>query len=308
METPTINIVDCTDYTQCSANNYKQIPLTEAFSFDTPELSFSRYEVLNNQERKIYLDFDGLPETEEGENMPKNFITDFEPYLISTLPENEKENWEPLKCVITKNHDSTSHKGYSSHVIIYNYSININDIKTLLIGFFHTEKGTKYDGYVDLIVYSTLRLFKLPNFIGIPMTNVNNYHRPDPDDNEIEHYIIQYIIGCKCLHPNVRIPRRWIKQANRKQARGGHGSDQNAKFYMALYEKICETYKAINIKESKSYDKDDISRKIDVLLENPDISEHDKNKIRYRKDVFANSPAITESLIKQIAYKYKIEL
>ena len=100
--------------------------------------------------------------------------------------------------VITYNRASSSHYGDSYHVIFpHVYIYHVEQVKSFMNDFI--SKHRQYIDYVDLSVYSTRRLFRLP--FSKNVTNSYNYnktinssdiHKPITGDNYID-YIIQYV-------------------------------------------------------------------------------------------------------------------
>ena len=293
----TITVVDCKDFTENTANNYKEVPIDEAIP-NEPERGYSRYEVLDHSIRRMYFDFDGIEDVPENESLPDEFVKDYVVWMNSiqqVFPPN-------VNYVKTTNHASTAHKGFSSHVIIWRYSMSTTELKNSLILFFNTPEGERYEKYVDLVVYSSLRLFKLPHFIGIPMTNMDNYHRLDPRDQDPSHYIIQDIEDCKQIQFRVKVPRKLKRKAKKNII-----SPTNAIFYAQLATAKEEFRKMIlEQKQSRSYDKDGLGIQLQELIDNPIISEKDKERIRRYIPPEDNKLPVISGLIHAIKNKYQI--
>lgn len=294
----TIEVVDCTDFKQCKREAYKHIPIETAFSFEKPELTFSRYEILRNPVRKVFYDLDGIPDNEEGHALPLQFIEAIEAFIRA----NTNENFEPFKYVITTNHNSTAHVGFSAHIIVWNHVMNCDNLTRVLVAFKHTAAGEKFAKYVDGCVYSSLRLFKLPNFIGIPMNDKENYHRPDPRDNTLEHYIIQQVEGIHELTPHVNVRPGWIKQ-DRKT--GGISLTHN-KFHRELAQIIKELkVPSSDVKETKQRDEDELKNKVRFLLSHPEVRAEDKTRLTTMQNT---KPAILEAIIDMVCYINEIDI
>ena len=295
-----VEVVDCTDFTQCRSDSYKFVPVENAFSFDTPELSFSRYEVLKNQYRKMYFDIDGVEDTPENQNIAQDFMRDYEEYLktLVKLP-------EPLKYVITTNKNSTGHPGIGFHVIVWNYHMDYKKQYITLIGFKETSKGQRYAKYVDTVVYSSLRLFKLPNFIGIPMNNVENYHRPDPSDKNIEHYLIQSLNGTQLLEHRLHVPQDWVRKERKVLGANGLASSTNWKFYNTLMTVIKEFQQPKSKTEDKRLNPGFLNNNANILMNSPQVSEADKKRLSM---VMKRKGLLLASVIEQLCHKYDIDL
>ena len=165
-----ITVIDTTAYAHCSPRNYKQIPIDQAIP-EEPCIEYSRYEVLQQKIRKLYFDFDGIPDYNY--NLLREFIEDYNSFLISKDYINE-----PIDFISTINTYSPNHPGIGSHIIARSVTMDATKQHTLLLAFLSEYEGAeKYKPYVDTSVYSVRQLFKLPHFIGLPMINTDNYHK-----------------------------------------------------------------------------------------------------------------------------------
>lgn len=202
-----ITVVDVTSFSQCSRRRYKQIPIASAVPSE-PCTEYSRYEVLQQKIRKMYFDFDGVPEDQF--SLFREFVEDYNNYLI------DKDYIKsPIEFVITTNSRSTNHPGLGSHIIAKSTTMDVSKQHTLLLGFLTEFPGAvKYKEYVDVSVYSSLQLFKLPHFIGLPMTDTENYHcmlsPEDPTD-----YIIQNTAKSTYINPSIECKQEWKKAGKR---------------------------------------------------------------------------------------------
>ena len=200
-----ITIIDATSFNQCSPKNYKQIPMANAIP-SKPCTEYSRYEVLQQRIRKMYFDIDGVPD--DRFRLITDFIDDYNKYLISKEYINE-----PVEFVITTNSHSPNHPGIGSHIVAKSTIMEVSKQKTILLGFLSEYDGaSKYKDYIDTSVYSTLQLFKLPHFIGLPMTDPENYHCMLSPENSMD-YIVQNTANCKYLDPPVECKQEWKKAA-----------------------------------------------------------------------------------------------
>ena len=198
-----ITIIDTTAYAHCSPRNYKQIPIEDAIPKE-PCLTYSRYEVLQQKIRKVYFDFDGVPDNNF--ELIKEFIEDYNAYIIS-----KEYVKEPIEFVHTINSNSPNHPGIGSHIIAKRNTMDATKQHTILLGFLSEyPNADKYKAYLDTSVYSVRQLFKLPHFIGLPMINTENYHCMLDAENPTD-YIIQKITGCTYLNPYIECKREWRK-------------------------------------------------------------------------------------------------
>ena len=202
-----ITVIDTTAYAHCSPKNYKQIPIQDAIPSE-PCLTYSRYEVLQQKIRKIYFDFDGVPEDKS--ELIREFIADYNKYMIS-----KEYIKESIEFVLTTNSHSPNHPGIGSHIIAKNTTMDATKQHDILLCFLSESVNTdKYKEYLDTSVYSVRQLFKLPHFIGLPMVDMENYHHMLSTDN-ITDYLIQNITGCKYLNPNITCKKEWRKAEKR---------------------------------------------------------------------------------------------
>ena len=293
----TIQVIDCTDFHQCTPNNYKEIPITEAIPAE-PQLQFSRYEILDTYCRKVYFDFDGIPDDGQHEDIPDKFVKEWVRWMHSK----GFLKTEDVKYVKTTNHASTAHKGFSAHVILWEYMMDITQLKNSIILFTNTiEEGKPFREYVDIRVYTSLRLFKLPNFIGIPMTDVNNYHRMDPNDLEPTHYIIQLIKDATLITAYFKMPRGLLKSAKKQ----GH-SQTNAKYYAQLAEILQHLEQVFVEKKSKVYNEEDLGKELQSLIDNPNVKEEDKNILRKYLPIKADTLPLVNSFVTLVKSKYHL--
>ena len=198
-----ITVIDTTAYAHCSPRNYKQIPIEQAIP-EQPCVEYSRYEVLQQKIRKMYFDFDGVPDNNA--QLLRDFIEDYNGFLIT-----KEYIDEPIEFVSTLNTHSSNHPGIGSHIIARSVTMDATKQHTLLLEFLSEFEGAeKYKPYVDTSVYSVRQLFKLPHFIGLPMVDTENYHcMMDTEDRT--NYVIQKITNCKYLNPNINAKQEWKK-------------------------------------------------------------------------------------------------
>lgn len=198
-----ITVIDTTAYAHCSPRNYKQIPVEEAIPKE-PCLTYSRYEVLQQKIRKIYFDFDGVPDNNFA--LIREFIEDYNTYIIS-----KGYVKEPIEFACTMNSNSPNHPGIGSHIIAKRITMDATKQHTILLGFLSEfANASKYKQYLDTSVYSMRQLFKLPHFIGLPMVNPDNYHCM-LEAEDITEFVIQKITGCTYLNPSIEYKQEWRK-------------------------------------------------------------------------------------------------
>lgn len=267
-----IKIVDCTAYNQTAPRNHKACLVQDAIP-TTVETSFSRYEVLDKSFRTVYFDLDGIPDDENAENVPDEFVRAW--FAFMKKSKFVKTDIDDIKYVRTKNHASPTHKGFSSHVICYEVKMHIFDLRDSVIMFGQTEEGQRFKDYVDTCVYSSVRLFKLPNFIGIPMIDPNNYHQMDERDSDPMHYIIQiydHEHRKKTIDANFKVPEEVRKTATiRSQTR----EIEIVKYLKEIKQVIVEPQQHKLNEENKKVDE-----LIKGLMRSSKVSEHDKELLR----------------------------
>ena len=204
LHTMATSIIDITSYKQNFANNAKAIPVDDlALEIKTrhetfiskrllpfqvepiPSLEQSRYERISSEVRRIYLDIDGVPTSE--------------PFLILDIVKSLKDFFkeevgeemsEEMNFITTFNGNSETHAGFSFHLYCRNYSMNVNNLHNLLAKFVSTS-GKRYADYIDMSLYSKVRLFKIPYYLAIGKdrvslsTNKENFHRLINCGNEL---------------------------------------------------------------------------------------------------------------------------
>lgn len=209
-----ITIIDCKQsYTEASPRNYKKVSLQsviDEISDRTVHTDKSRYEVLREPERRIYFDIEGIPEDKP--EMISEIVGKLDAYLKSIrLIDHD------LKYALTYNSGSLTHKGLSYHLILPEYKMNVKVIRNLVIAFTHSDFGKDYIEYIDSSVYSSIRLFKLPYYIGMTResidTNPDNHHRIITGD--VADCIIQNTNDAKYLTYDFDIKPEWYKESKR---------------------------------------------------------------------------------------------
>ena len=162
----------------------------------------SVYECIESENRKIYLDIEKIPVDQP------ELIEEIKYKLNEFFKSKCHEMDEDMSFVLTFNPSSPSHEGLSYHLICTNYCMDYKNMYNAIAEFLSTD-GAKYLSYIDVSVYSSLRLFKLPYYYGIDSktkkmdTSGDNYHRIQSeyiDNNEFyNNFIIQCLKGCKII-------------------------------------------------------------------------------------------------------------
>lgn len=165
---------------------------------------------------RLYIDIEKLP-ISGSKNIVRTIADDFIKYAkenlklykfdvndnVINIDVNNNEPFESVNTdyVITYNSSSSSHFGDSYHVIFpHIYVYHVEQVKSFMNDFIN--KHRQYIDYVDLSVYSTRRLFRLPfsknvTYCENKTINQNDIHKTefkqvDNEDN-ITDYIIQYV-------------------------------------------------------------------------------------------------------------------
>ena len=180
-----INTVSLTTYLQSNRRNWKREKVCDLVDSlmkldesKTPVTTTSKYEVLYETVRKIYLDIERIPFSDE--NVVFELLTDINKFFRKKCGDQMKDD---MKFIITYNKSSANHSGKSYHAYCTNYCMNYKILRNTVAEFVNTD-GMQYKDYVDCSVYSKNRLFKMPYYIGIVQegtqshldTNTDNYH------------------------------------------------------------------------------------------------------------------------------------
>ena len=289
-------VVDCTDFNQNTPRNYKELDIHQAIP-QTPITTFSRYEVLRESERRVYFDIDGVPEGEDVEQLPDRFVKAWAKFM-KQQGFLEDEN---IRFVKTINHNSSTHEGFSSHIICYDYRMEMNALRNSVIMFVNTEEGKEFEPYVDTVVYSRIRLFKLPHFIGIPMNDINNFHELDPRDNDSTHYIVQYTKETELLRAKFRVPKTLRKKAKCT-------SEPNFQFYAQVAKHLDELTQVLIDKQKadRIYSVEELTKILIPLIRNEKLSEADKARLSRYIPINTEKAAIIVSLCRLVKQKYRL--
>lgn len=193
----------------------------------------SKYEVLTNKVRRLYFDIENIPS--DNVNLINDIENDINTFIKNKDANSGKQMNEDMKFVQTINQGSKTHNGLSYHLICYNYCMNVMNLKGLVTEFLNTV-GEKYKAYIDCAVYSSLRLFKLPYYIGlqkdvgIDETDINNVHKfttktLESENFNVRHCIIQYTNDVKELSIDFVDNKKWV--ANHMSFNGGGNNNIN---------------------------------------------------------------------------------
>lgn len=189
-----ITVVDITDYTQNRYKNYKSIRMEEAIPANVC-LDYSRFEILRQTMRRLYIDIDGVKGVND-DSYVKEFIKLFNKFIISSGYAKE-----PIEFVYTTNFNSAAHPGAGYHLFAKSVQMNYTKNRLLLAEFIN--ENPQYSKTVDFSIYSNKQLYKMPNFIGIPMVNPMNYHTMVDPSNPLL-YIVQNTNGCSVFDPTLK--------------------------------------------------------------------------------------------------------
>lgn len=179
-----VKVISLTSYKQSSPRNYRFESvdnicrdIEHGIKSGTCCTTTSKYEVLSNRVRKIHLDIENVPFDQP--DLINKIPADLNEFFRFKAPEQMKTN---MQFVLTLNTGSPTHEGLSYHLICYTHSMDVNNLKGIITEFVNTKYGEVYKPYIDIVIYSKIRLFKLPYFIGVHKeagldSNTDNYHR-----------------------------------------------------------------------------------------------------------------------------------
>lgn len=146
---------------------------------DVNNKEISSFEFLNKPVRRLYLDIENIPHDN------KDLIYD----LISDLRDTLHIS-KDIKHHLTFNKSSLSHAGLSYHVI-FNVCMDYKAMSRCILYF--KSKYEEYANYVDVSVYSSSRLFRLP-YNGKPLgAKIDNedFHEIISEGSKLEDCFIQ---------------------------------------------------------------------------------------------------------------------
>ena len=227
----------------------------------------SVYECIESENRKIYLDVEKIPVDQP------ELIEEIKYKLNEFFKSKCHEMNEDMEFVSTFNPSSPSHEGLSYHLICTNYYMDYKNMYNAIAEFLSTD-GAKYLSYIDVSVYSSLRLFKLPYYYGINSktkkidTSGDNYHRIQSEyisNNEFySNFIIQCLKGCKNISTKFADKPEYKKKL--KRFSGGNKETHKAVVKLTqsinqlnqTVEEISELILPGGNKESKSYNLNEI--------------------------------------------------
>ena len=189
-----ITVLDCVRFSENVPSNYKLVKIEEAIP-DEPCTTTSRYEVIEQKLRRMYFDLDGIPAVMADEIID-SFIDDMIKFML-------KRHIMTKNTILrrTENRHSVTHPGVGFHVLASDLAMHYMDNKRFAIEF--CREYDRYSKYLDLSIYSKKQLFKVPNFIGIPLINTDNYHKPFGKKEHYPELLVQNINHCNY----VELPR-----------------------------------------------------------------------------------------------------
>lgn len=317
-----VKVVSLKSYFENNKRKHKKVSLSsityelkENFNHNKRDPKFlvtseSKYEVLDRKNRRIYFDIEKIPVDEP--DLIYEIMDKINEFFKKKDSENESIMQDDMKFVLTFNSGSKNHDGLSYHLICHNYYMNYDTLKYLVIEFVNTD-GIDYKDYIDIAVYSKIRLFKLPYFIGIDSStgnldeNKDNFHRivineKLKDTFNFDNYIIQLEYGTKI---NIEKINKYPNKAKRIS-----GPE-----YAGVKNILKETMDIIlsygNNVTSRHYSMDDIEKEVRKLKQMSDeFGAITKKKVDSMYEAFKNKkvdPAelpIYKSLIDMIHSKY----
>jgi len=166
--------------------------------------STSTFEVLQNADRKIYLDIEQIPYDKD--LLIFEIISDFQTFL----------NVTDKSYALTINNNSNQHGGLSYHVVLPYVLDNVIMKQTILT---FLTKFEKYNDFIDTTIYDIGRLFRLPNQykpLGDGLCELD-YHRII--EGSFNDFIIQNIKNIPTLTPPEGIEIVKVKSKKPKSAK-----------------------------------------------------------------------------------------
>ena len=138
---------------------------------------------------KFFMDIENIPAKSNSEDrLLLDIIDDFLLFIgfyVGTSANGvySIEDWSSAfhTIAITKNEGSRNHEGDSYHVIFNGIRVSYNELKHWMYAF--VSLYPQYKRFVDITIYKSGRLFKLPNQYGVDKDGIhvrpsNNIHRP----------------------------------------------------------------------------------------------------------------------------------
>lgn len=181
------------------------------FDISFPSINETNIHTLPRYINRLFLDIEKLPYT-NSEQTVNNIVNDFITYIKENLKiykyniNDDDVNIDITNIipfdelnfdyVISHNSSSSSHIGDSYHIIFPNIHI-YHSLQTKAFMSDFVNKYHQYSDYVDISIYTSRRLFRLPYSRNVSMNprkkiNKNDIHKTDFTKNEIKKYIIQY--------------------------------------------------------------------------------------------------------------------
>lgn len=185
-DTQDIKYIDIhASYRENKAYNYRNTSIDDHLQYlnsNKSSMETTRFEVIpGGVPVRIYFDIEAIPKDQP--NIIYDIISSLKVFLLKTLP---KDTFPELntRCIphaLTHNKASSSHEGLSYHLFFPTLATTIHNIEKLLKNYLQTEEGQKYTDYCDTVVYSSDRLFKCIEQIGISKKSFEK----DPDDRHV---------------------------------------------------------------------------------------------------------------------------
>ena len=262
-------VVDCRhSYRDAAKRYHKKLPIDSVIS----EISqrkliseYSRFEVLTDKPRRIYVDIERIPKDK--------------PMLIYELIDSLNAYMKFIRLIIndfnyalTFNSGSATHDGLSYHLILHEYAMEPKANEAFVISFINSIYGESYADYVDCSVYSTPQLFKLPYYIGMTKrhidTNVDNHHRIIV--GEPSQCVIQCTAGTTQLNFTYNVPTKCTVT---------NISEKHDKKTIKLHRMILDRIKRFNLDCLPCEIAQELKLKIETIVQNMDRITRLKQKL-----------------------------
>ena len=280
--------------------------------YKNPINDYSIYEVLDGVHlRRFYFDIEKI--TEDKETKAKQIVIDIAENFSKFILNNYDDKNIKVYYHITTNINSPTHKGYSFHLIFPFICANYKDMNYIVVEFL--EEYPEYKDYIDLVVYSRVRLFKLPCYFGIVMDrnngteeisdiNSNNYHKLDEKCNnlsekEFKRFVTEHIITyinadtdtIFKLNNIFNISLRKLKSIKRKNNWSGPFINKRLTYNDNKTEIISPFYSTVNV-----ISKDEINKiyneKREIIKEKTKLQ-----KLDYISNILNNNPTQTDLIM-----------
>lgn len=195
-------------YLENKKKNYNYTSIANFVNLiSTKNTSSSIFEVLRNEDLKIFFDIEKIPLDQT------NFIYDIIGDLKTWFAKETKQ--ELGDFILSYNENSTNHEGLSYHIIFFKWFTNMDNIRNLLNNFL--EEHSVYVPFMDGSVYSKDRLFRSIHQIGVNnktkslSDSFDDMHvivNKETTDETIKQSIIQNVNNSKLLEYNFKCVNR----------------------------------------------------------------------------------------------------